>query len=291
MILLHDPAPLRKLTDLHVHPGSSWGPSRGMECPRQALGYSWQGGGTHSLIPATLRGAPGRGVWAGCICRASHPRPSLNAYHGDRPGSQGPPKGRTRPWQRGATTLQALVLTRVPGVVGIHLAPPASPGAFPSCHQLSEQPSGPGCLSFGQRSWNCPLDPPLSPRGRGCMSFQDSKVTRSPWAGPRKPFPSHRDLSGWVQIGLASQASMAPLVKAQLPGRPQRLLIPAGEVLPQGASGVRRPSARFWVEKVANPHIPYATQSRNPQPSPQHQTPTLGSEGTSEAVTAKGHQQ
>lgn len=144
-------------------------------------------------------------------------------------------------------------------VVGIHLALPASPGAFPSCHQLSEQPSGPGCLSLGQRSWNCPLDPPLSPRGRGCMSFQDSKVTHSPWAGPRKPFPSHRDLSGWVQIGLASQASMAPLVKAQLPGRPQRLPILAGEVLPQGASGVHRPSACFWVEKVANPHIPYAT--------------------------------
>lgn len=83
---------------------------------------------------------------------------------------------------------------------------------------------------------------------------------------------------------------MAPLVKAQLPGRPQRLPILAGEVLPQGASGVRRPSARFWVEKVANPHIPYATQSRNPQPSPRHQTPALGREGTSEAVMAKGHQ-
>lgn len=55
------------------------------------------------------------------------------------------------------------------------------------------------------------------------MSFQDSKVTRSPWAGPRKPFPSHRNLSG-----------LAPLVKAQLPGRPQRLPIPAGEVLPPG---------------------------------------------------------
>lgn len=158
-----------------------------MECPRQALGYSWQGGGTHSHIPATLRGAPGRGVWAGCICQASHPRPSHNAYHGDRPGSQGPPKGHTRPWQRGATTLQALVLTRVPRVVGIHLALPASPGASPSCHQLSEQASGPGCLSLGQRSWNCPLDPPLSPQGRGCMSFQDSKVTHSPWAGPRNP--------------------------------------------------------------------------------------------------------
>lgn len=163
MILLHDSAPLRKLTDLHVHPGSSCGPSRGMECPRQALGYSWQGEGTHSHIPTTLRGAPGRGVWAGCICQASHPRPSHNAYHGDRPGSQGPPKGRTRPWQRGATTLQALVLTRVPWLVGIHLALPASPGAFPSCHQLSEQPSGPGCLSLSQGSWNCPLDPPLSP--------------------------------------------------------------------------------------------------------------------------------
>ena len=63
------------------------------------------------------------------------------------------------------------------------------------------------------------------------MSFQDSKVTRSPWAGPRKPFPSHRNLSG-----------LAPLVKAQLPGRPQRLPILAGEVLPQGASDWSAPA-------------------------------------------------
>lgn len=217
--MLHDPAPLRKFTDLQVYPGSSWGPSRGMECPRQALVYTWPGGGTHSRIPAMLRGAPGRGVWAGCICRPSHPRPSLNAYHGDRPGSQGPPKGHTRPWQRGATTLQVLVLTMVPRVVGIHLALPASPGAISSLNN----PLAQAAFHSSQRSWNCPLDPPLSPRGRGCMSFQDSKVTRSPWAGPRKPFPSHRNLSG-----------LAPLVKAQLPGRPQRLPIPAGEVLPPG---------------------------------------------------------
>lgn len=74
MILVHSPTPL-KLTDRHVHCRSSWGPSRGIKCPRQAPGYSWQWGGTHSRIPATLRGAPGRGVWVGCICRASHPHP------------------------------------------------------------------------------------------------------------------------------------------------------------------------------------------------------------------------
>lgn len=52
--------------------------------------------------------------------------------------------------------------------------------------------------------------------------------------------------------------------------------------------GVCPPSARFWVEKVANPHIPYTTQSRNHQPTPRHQTPALGGERTGEARHGKG---
>ena len=111
MILVHDPTPLRKFSDPHIHPGSSWGSSQGIKCPRQAPGCSWQGGGTHSRIPATLRGAPGRGVWAGCICRASHPHPCVSACHGDRPG---PPKRPHKTLAERASALQALVLTGAP---------------------------------------------------------------------------------------------------------------------------------------------------------------------------------
>ena len=55
--------------------------------------------------------------------------------------------------------------------------------------------------------------------------------------------------------------------------------------------GVRTPSARFWVEKVANPHVPYTTQSRNHQPTPRHQTPPWAERGPVRLVTGRGHQQ
>lgn len=102
------------------------------------------------------------------------------------------------------------------------------------------------------------------------MSFQDSKVTGSPLG---RALPATTSVGGSKQDWQARPPWRLWSRLSLLGETPE----PAHSASPRvPLIGVRPPSARVWVEKVANPHIPYTTQSRNHQPTPWHQTPALG---------------
>lgn len=141
------------------------------------------------------------------------------------------------------------------------------PASLPRCHQLSEQPSGPGCLSLKSTELELPFGPSTLPTREGVHELPGFKGHPLTLGRAQKtlPFPPQPQWVGASSQGSAARETPAPAHSGRGSPSPRAPLI-----------GVHRPSARFWVEKVANPHIPYATQSRNHQPSPRHQTPALG---------------
>lgn len=134
--LLCDPTALRKLTDLRVHPRSSWGPSQG--CLQGGMDRpSWQRGDGHRPNPrhaAERAWAWGRPVRAGCICwtGASPPRPQCalgtkKTEQVPRASQKEGPAPCTTPFQRRATALQVLVLTGGSGCLGFTRHPRCTP--------------------------------------------------------------------------------------------------------------------------------------------------------------------